>query len=162
MASSYSFSSSLNRSSKKSTVNDPKTCDCGFPAHILTSTTPKNQGRHFSSSLNACLMIPSKYCLFPLLPTKDLLLGTGTAGGGGGGSWATGGGGGGGGWTASGGRGGGWAAGGSGGGGWTAGGGVGDGWAAGGGGGCGGTSLPLDKLGPAPLALDELGTTNKN
>ncbi|CAI9275500.1 unnamed protein product [Lactuca saligna] len=47
MASSYSFSSSLNRSSKKSTVNDPKTCDCGFPARILTSTTPKNPGRHF-------------------------------------------------------------------------------------------------------------------
>ncbi|CAH1425993.1 unnamed protein product [Lactuca virosa] len=47
MASSYSFSSSLNRSSKKSTVNDPKTCDCGFPARILTSATPKNPGRHF-------------------------------------------------------------------------------------------------------------------
>ncbi|CAH1443856.1 unnamed protein product [Lactuca virosa] len=47
MASSYSFSSSLNRSSEKSTTNDPKTCDCGFPAHILTSTTPKNPGRHF-------------------------------------------------------------------------------------------------------------------
>ncbi|KAL7590819.1 uncharacterized protein LOC111905688 [Lactuca sativa] len=47
MASSYSISSSLNRSSKKSTVNDPKTCDCGFPARILTSTTPKNPGRHF-------------------------------------------------------------------------------------------------------------------
>ncbi|CAI9291006.1 unnamed protein product [Lactuca saligna] len=47
MASSYNFSSSLNRSSKKSTVNDPKTCDCGFPARILTSTTPKNPGRHF-------------------------------------------------------------------------------------------------------------------
>nr|KAJ0185086.1 hypothetical protein LSAT_V11C900492830 [Lactuca sativa] len=47
MASSYSFSSSLNRSSKKSTVNDPKTCDCGFLARILTSTTPKNLGRHF-------------------------------------------------------------------------------------------------------------------
>ncbi|CAH1413084.1 unnamed protein product [Lactuca virosa] len=47
MASSYSFSSSLNRSSKKSTVNDPKTCDCGFPARILTSTTPKNPGRRF-------------------------------------------------------------------------------------------------------------------
>ncbi|CAH1445842.1 unnamed protein product [Lactuca virosa] len=47
MASSYSFSSSLNRSSKKSTMNDPKTCDCGFPARILTSTTPKNPGRHF-------------------------------------------------------------------------------------------------------------------
>nr|KAJ0190277.1 hypothetical protein LSAT_V11C800416260 [Lactuca sativa] len=48
MASSYSFSSSLNRSSKKSTVNDPKTCDCGFPACILTSTTSKNPGRHFT------------------------------------------------------------------------------------------------------------------
>ncbi|CAH1425935.1 unnamed protein product [Lactuca virosa] len=47
MASSYSFSSSLNRSSKKSTMNDPKTCDCRFPARILTSTTPKNPGRHF-------------------------------------------------------------------------------------------------------------------
>ncbi|XP_023745264.1 uncharacterized protein LOC111893442 [Lactuca sativa] len=47
MASSYSFSSSLNRSSKKSIVNDPKTCDCGFPARILMSTTPKNPGRHF-------------------------------------------------------------------------------------------------------------------
>nr|KAJ0197334.1 hypothetical protein LSAT_V11C700353340 [Lactuca sativa] len=32
---------------KKSIVNDPKTFDCGFPAHILTSTTPKNPGRHF-------------------------------------------------------------------------------------------------------------------
>ncbi|KAL7594228.1 hypothetical protein Lser_V15G29941 [Lactuca serriola] len=47
MASSYSFSSSLNRSSKKSTVNDPETCDYGFPARILTSTTPKSPGRHF-------------------------------------------------------------------------------------------------------------------
>nr|KAJ0207753.1 hypothetical protein LSAT_V11C500273980 [Lactuca sativa] len=47
MASSYNFSSSINRSSKKSTVNDPKTCDCGFPARILTSTTPKTPGRHF-------------------------------------------------------------------------------------------------------------------
>ncbi|CAI9260861.1 unnamed protein product [Lactuca saligna] len=47
MVSSYSFSSFLNRSSKKSTMNDPKTCDCGFPARILTSTTPKNPGRHF-------------------------------------------------------------------------------------------------------------------
>nr|KAJ0213445.1 hypothetical protein LSAT_V11C400171440 [Lactuca sativa] len=28
-------------------MNDPKTCDCGFPARILTSTTPKNPGRHF-------------------------------------------------------------------------------------------------------------------
>nr|KAJ0191196.1 hypothetical protein LSAT_V11C800453270 [Lactuca sativa] len=41
------FSSSLNRSSKKSTVNNPKTWDCGFPACILTSTTPKNPGMHF-------------------------------------------------------------------------------------------------------------------
>nr|KAJ0185843.1 hypothetical protein LSAT_V11C900456410 [Lactuca sativa] len=47
MASSYNFSSSLNRSSKKSTVNDPKICDCRIHARILTSTTPKNSGRHF-------------------------------------------------------------------------------------------------------------------
>nr|KAJ0210412.1 hypothetical protein LSAT_V11C400180130 [Lactuca sativa] len=47
MASSYSFLSSLNRSSKKSTVNDPKTCDYGFLARNLTSTTPKNLRRHF-------------------------------------------------------------------------------------------------------------------
>nr|KAJ0206792.1 hypothetical protein LSAT_V11C500267000 [Lactuca sativa] len=28
-------------------LNDPKTCDCGFPARIITLTTPKNTGRHF-------------------------------------------------------------------------------------------------------------------
>nr|KAJ0185402.1 hypothetical protein LSAT_V11C900455250 [Lactuca sativa] len=47
IASSYSFSSSLNRSSKKSTAHDTKTCDYGFPARILTSKTPKNPRRHF-------------------------------------------------------------------------------------------------------------------
>ncbi|CAH1437224.1 unnamed protein product [Lactuca virosa] len=47
MASSYSFSSTLDRSSKKSTVNNTKACDFRFPARILTSTTPKNPGRHF-------------------------------------------------------------------------------------------------------------------
>ncbi|CAI9284767.1 unnamed protein product [Lactuca saligna] len=47
MASSYNFSSSINRSSNNSTMNDPKTCDCGFPTRILKSTTPKNPGRHF-------------------------------------------------------------------------------------------------------------------
>ncbi|CAH1429276.1 unnamed protein product [Lactuca virosa] len=46
MASSYSFSSTFDRSSK-TTVNNTKACDCRFPAHILTSTTPKNPGRHF-------------------------------------------------------------------------------------------------------------------
>nr|KAJ0192001.1 hypothetical protein LSAT_V11C800444980 [Lactuca sativa] len=33
--------------SKKSTVNNPKSCDCGFPEHILTSTTPNNPWIHF-------------------------------------------------------------------------------------------------------------------
>ncbi|CAH1441101.1 unnamed protein product [Lactuca virosa] len=47
MASSYSFSSTLDRLSKKSTVNNSKDCDCGFPTRILTSTTPKNPRRHF-------------------------------------------------------------------------------------------------------------------
>nr|KAJ0203256.1 hypothetical protein LSAT_V11C500274470 [Lactuca sativa] len=47
MASSYSFSSSLNRSSKKSTVYYPKTCDCGFPTRIVTSTTPKESRETF-------------------------------------------------------------------------------------------------------------------
>ncbi|CAH1444825.1 unnamed protein product [Lactuca virosa] len=47
MTSSSSISSSFHRSSMKSNVNNQKACDCGFPARILTSTTPKNPGRHF-------------------------------------------------------------------------------------------------------------------
>nr|KAJ0217156.1 hypothetical protein LSAT_V11C300127740 [Lactuca sativa] len=52
MASSYSFSLTLDRSSKKSIVNNIKACDCGFPACILTSTTPKNPKRHFMGKCN--------------------------------------------------------------------------------------------------------------
>nr|KAJ0220197.1 hypothetical protein LSAT_V11C200055710 [Lactuca sativa] len=47
MASSYSFSSTLDRSSNKSIVNNTKAYDCRFPACILTSTILTNARRHF-------------------------------------------------------------------------------------------------------------------
>ncbi|CAI9281268.1 unnamed protein product [Lactuca saligna] len=47
MASSYSFTSTLDRSSKKSTINNTKACDCGSHTRIVASTTSKNPRRHF-------------------------------------------------------------------------------------------------------------------
>ncbi|CAI9261295.1 unnamed protein product [Lactuca saligna] len=71
MASSYSISSSLNRSSKKSTVNDPKTCDCGFPARILTSTTPKNPGRHFMGKCKYWKWLDVELVQMPLMEVVE-------------------------------------------------------------------------------------------